>query len=144
MRHLVLALMIVLLPLRGWTGDAMAIQMASITITASAIESGAARAHEMGPAASFDHQNQAFEATPAMPDCHEQAAAQSKTITTASSATDNDHCGTCQACQSCNTLALSPSPIEAMASFASPQLRPTRAAAFTSAASALGQKPPIS
>jgi hypothetical protein len=136
--------MIVLLPLRGWTGDAMATQMASMTITSSAIESGAARVHEMGPAASVDHQNQVLEAAPAMPDCHEQAAAQSKTIAPASSATDNNHCGTCQACQACHTLALSPSPVEAMASFASPQLRPTSAAVFTSAAAALGQKPPIS
>ncbi len=144
MRHLVLALMIVLLPLRGWTGDAMATQMASMTIAANAIESGAARAHEMGPAAHFYHQNEVLEAAPAMPDCHGQASAPLKTMTTANSEKGKDHCGTCQACQACHTLALSTSPIEVMTSFASPQLRPTSAAAFTSAASALGQKPPIS
>jgi len=67
MRHLVLALMILLLPLRGWAGDAMATQMAGMSVTANATETGADRAHEMQPEASFDHQNQAFEATPAMP-----------------------------------------------------------------------------
>ncbi len=77
-------------------------------------------------------------------DCHEQAAEQSKTITTANSAKGNDPCGTCQVCQACHSLALSTSLMEVMTSFASPQLRPTRATAFTSAASALGQKPPIS
>lgn len=144
MRHLVLALMILLLPLRGWLGDAMATQMAGMSVTANAAETGAAHTHEIEPAGSFDHQKPAFEATPALPDCHQQAAAESKTITSANSEKGNDTCGTCQFCQACNTLALSPSPTEVVASFASPQLRPTPAAAFTSAASALGQKPPIS
>ncbi len=137
MRHFFLALMIVLLPLRGWAGDVMAVEMAS---TAVAIKSGAASAHETSATASFDHKNEAFGASQAMPDCHEQLAghaAQDK-------AANNDHCGTCQACQACHTVALSPSLIEVSASFSSPQLRPTRAAAFTSAAAALGQKPPIS
>jgi len=143
MRHLVFALMILLLPLRGWAGDAMATQMAGMSVTANATETGAARANGMQPAASFDHQNQAFEATPALPDCHQRAAEQSETITSANSAKGNDTCGTCQACQACHTLALSPSPTEVVTSDSSPQLRPTPAAAFTSAASALGQKPPI-
>jgi hypothetical protein len=137
MHHLVLALMIVLLPLRGWVGDAMATQMASAAI---ATETGAARAHEMAATAYFYHQNQPSEAAQAMPDCHEQIAGHSQTDL----ASNNDHCGTCQACQACHTVALSPSRLEVTASFTSPQLRPMRAAAFTSAAAALGQKPPIS
>lgn len=137
MRHLVLALMIVLLPLRGWAGDAMATQMASAAI---ATETGAASAHEMRATASFDHQNEVFEATQTVPDCHEQSAGQPNADLTANS----DHCGTCQACQACHTVALSPSTLTVTASFKPPQLRPARAAAFTSAAAALGQKPPIS
>jgi hypothetical protein len=137
MRHLVLALMIVVLPLRGWAGDVMATQMASAPI---ATISGAAGAHEITAAASFDHENQAVESPHAMPDCHEQMAGHAE----ADNAASTDHCGTCQACQACHSVALSPSPLAITGSFTSPQLRPTRAAAFTSAASALGQKPPIS
>lgn len=140
MRHLVLVLMIVLLPLRAWAGDVMAIDMAGMSI---AIEKGASRTHEMAATASFDHQKQAleaFETVQSMPDCHQQAAGYSEVAKTAS----NDHCGTCQACQACHTVALSPSSLDTVISFGSPQLRPTRAAAFTSAAEALGQKPPIS
>jgi hypothetical protein len=77
MRHLVLALMIALLPLRGWVGDAMATQMASSSI---AIESRAARAHEMAATASFDHQNQAIETAHALPDCHGQLLASPRLI----------------------------------------------------------------
>lgn len=130
MRHLVLALMIVLLPLRGWAGDAMATQMASAAI---ATESVAFPAHETAATATFDHQNQV------KPDCHEVNTQTAMTDMTA----NQDHCGTCQSCQACHTVALSASPLEVTASFTSPQLRPTRAAAFTSAAAALGQKPPI-
>ncbi len=137
MHRLALILMIVLLPLRGWAGDAMVMQMASAE---AAIESGAARAHEMGATESFVHQNQVFSATQAQPDCHEQLAGQSET----NEASNNDHNGTCQACQACHTVALSPSPLEVTTCFTPPQLRPARAAAFTSAATALGQKPPIS
>lgn len=137
MRHLILALMIVLLPLRGWAGDAMATRMASAAI---ATESGAASVHEMMATASLDHPKEVFEVVHAVSDCHERFAGKLETDQIAS----NDHCGTCQACQACHTVALSPSPLSVSASFTSPQLRPARTAAFTSAASALGQKPPIS
>jgi hypothetical protein len=136
MRQIIVVLMILLLPLRGWAGDAMATQMASTVITT---ESGVARAHEMAVAASFAHHNQASKATQALPDCHEQVAVHLE----ADKAT-NDHSGTCQACEACHTVALSPSPLHVTASFTSSQLRPSKAAAFTSAAAALGQKPPIS
>ena len=141
MRHLVLALMIVLLPLRGWAGDAMATQMASAAI---ATETGAARAHEMAPAAALDHQNVLVEASKAVPDCHEHFADALAGQDPLETAATSDHCGTCQACQACHTVALSPSAFAVTASFTPPQLRPMRTAAFTSAAAALGQKPPIS
>jgi hypothetical protein len=74
-----------------------------------------------------------------MPDCHEQLAQQPESDNAAS----NDHCGTCQACQACHTMALWPASVDVSTPFASPSLRPTSAAAFTSATAALGQKPPI-
>ena len=134
MRYLVVLLMIVLLPLRGWAADGMATQMASSQI---AIESGAARAHEIRVTPIFDHQKQV------KPDCHEALAGQSAMQEMPPPAMDADHCGTCQACQACHTVALLPTPLEVTASLSSPQMRPTRIA-FTSAAPALGQKPPIS
>jgi hypothetical protein len=140
MRHLVLALMILLLPLRGWAGDAMATQMASAAV---AIESGAARTHEIEATATFDHQHPGFESAQAIPDCHGQMASHSDAHDNAA----NDHAGTCQACQACqacHTFALSPSPVVVTNVFASPPLPPTPGAAFTSAAAALTQKPPIS
>jgi hypothetical protein len=134
MHHIILVIMIALLPLRGWAGDAMATQMASAAV---AIEKGASRAHEMAATADFDHQKKVT------PDCHEHLADPLAGHDTSETAASNDHCGTCQACQACHTVALSPSPLQVTASFTSPQLRPTNAAAFTSAAAALGQKPPI-
>ena len=135
MRLLILALMIVLLPLRGWAGDVMAVEMSSHSI---AITSGAASAHKMAAATSFDHQNTA------VPDCHGAARSQAGVDQTATGAADEGHSANCQACQACHALALSP-PATAVAGFLSlTQLLPTRVAAFTSAAAALGQKPPIS
>lgn len=130
MRFLVLALMIVLLPLRGWAADGMATQMAGHQI---AIESGAARTHEIRAIATFDHQNQV------KPDCHEANTEAAVTDMTA----NQDHCGTCQACQACHTVALLPTPLEVAANASSIPLRPVRSI-FTSVAAALGQKPPIS
>ena len=137
MRHVVLALMIVLLPLRSWAGDAMATQMAGEAI---AIESGSANAHKIKAKATFAHKNQGAESAQAIPDCHGQMARQSNIDDPASS----DHSGTCQACQACHTVALSPSPVVLAKVFTSPQLRPTPGTTFTSAATALSQKPPIS
>ena len=137
MRYFVLALMIFLLPLRGWAGDVMATQMAG---SALAIEKGAARAHETGAKASFHHQNQAVNISPAVPDCHEQMVSHSDTTDTL----NNDHCSTCAACQSCHTVALYPTSPRLATSFNRPQVRQVIAARFTSADAALGQKPPIS
>ena len=136
MRHLVLALMIVLLPLRGWAGDAMVTQMASAVI---AKQTTASLAHETLDRTSFDDLNLTLVAAPAKPDCHEEVASHQETDQNES----NDHCGTCLACQACHTVALLSSPLDAGASFTIPSLRPSRAVAFTSAAPALGQKPPI-
>ena len=136
MRYFVLALMIFLLPLRGWAGDVMATQMAGSAI---AIEKVAARAHETGAKASFHHQKQAVNISPAVPDCHEQVVSHSDTADTPT----NDHCSTCAACQSCHTVALSPTSPGLATSFNRPQVRQVIASRFTSADAALGQKPPI-
>lgn len=135
MRLLILALMIVLLPLRGWAGDVMAVEMASHSV---AMKSGAAGPHKMAATSSFDHQNRG------MPDCHGATNGQTGVDKTATTTMGEEHSGTCQACQACHSVALSPSALVAASFLDLTQLLPTRAASFTSAAAALRQKPPIS
>ena len=135
MRHFILALMIVLLPLRSWAGDAMAMQMASAAV-AIALEPVASHVQKIDPAATIVPQRQAI------PDCHEAASGQLDSGEPTSRETGNDHCGTCLACQVCHTVALLPALLEVASVLVSTRLRPTHTA-FTSAAAALGQKPPI-
>ena len=136
MRYLVILLMVVLLPLRGWAGDSMATQMAGSQI---AIESGASHAHETRAAVTSNRENKVN------PDCHDAMYGQSATQETSSPAPNGDHsgnCQTCQACQACHTVALLPALLVVAGNVSSPQVRLT-GTAFTSAAAALGQKPPI-
>ena len=141
MRHLVLALMIALLPLRGWAGEVMATQMAAsaVSIEAVAIETKASDAHETEGKASFIHHKQMVESSDVAPVCHEQLVSHPDTANAANS----EHCTTCPACQVCHTVALSPPSLNVTISFASPQLGQSNASIFTSADTALGQKPPI-
>lgn len=120
MRHLVLALMILLLPLRGWVGDVMATHMASEAVT---IEAGAVRTHEMS----------------APTDCAGHSASKQAD----SSVPTNASSETCQACQACHTVALSCNTAIDSALLEAPSPPLVIAAQFTSADTALGQKPPI-
>ena len=153
MRHLVLALMILLLPLRGWMGDAMAtnmaidmaINMAGSTATTTKII--APSAHRAGPSSQFEHQtsDQAAvdSAMPVQPDCAGHASGGAAPLEEAHNAQD-EHCNPCQACQACHTVALSPALRETQGIFSEPLMPRAVAAQFTSALTALGQKPPIS
>ena len=120
MRYLVVALMIFLLPLRGWTGDAMATHMA---VTAVSSESGANHIHEKS----------------ALTDCagHQGGGqadlSESKTV----------NGETCQACQACHTVALSSNTAVDSVLFVAPPPLLVTTAQFFSADTALGQKPPI-
>ena len=139
MRYLVVVLMIFLLPLRSWAGDSMALHMASNQI---AIESGAASSHKAGATANFDHKKQAAH------ECHDVLFGESDSGKGQSNLSEipqseDSHCGTCQACQACHTVALLPPLFDVVNRLNSSQLRPS-SSAFTSAAAALGQKPPIS
>ena len=120
MRYFVVALMIFLLPLRGWTGDAMETHMA---VTAVSSESGANHIHEKS----------------ALTDCAgHQGGGQADS---SESKTANGE--TCQACQACHTVALSSSIAVDSVLFVPPSPPLVTAAQFTSASTALGQKPPI-
>ena len=142
MRHLVLALMILLLPLRGWMGDAMATSMATdMAITM------AAGTHKTSQSNHFEGQTPA-QAAPAadpqaLPDCAGHSASQA-TPAQASHDAQGEHGQPCQSCQACHTVALSPSSPDLRGAFTAPPMPRSVAAEFTSAVAALGQKPPIS
>ena len=150
MRRLFLFIMIALLPLRGWMGDVMAVEMAAQNTTAT--KSVANYAYPTRAKVQFDSKIAAL----AHADCPGHAAmasgpAAESTDTvapadaaTAADDTANGHCNTCGVCQICHTVALA----NAMASNAPdftpyplPCIGSTR---FASAFTALGQKPPIS
>ena len=155
MRVLLFALMIALLPLRGFAGDVMATEMAiqiaaqataersqpdsRPTHHADATKNLAAHADHLGASGPFDS--------------HPEAAATHNAAATANAcaghvATEQCHSsdshGSCQACQACHTVALSLTFNPVQPVFASSMLPRLAAAQFASAEAALGQKPPIS
>ena len=140
MRHLLLILMIALLPLRGWAGDAMATgmaagQVAQLLQRQIATESIAAKAHAVSVTANFDHETTVPDAVPTMADCAGHGGED----------VDASHCDTCSACQACHTVALSHSAAIALSTvFQAFSLPHSAADQFASADAALRQKPPIS
>ena len=154
MHHLVLALMIVLLPLRGWMGDAMATSMATgmaTTVSASAHKTSLSKYLE-GQASA---QTALVADLQALPDCAGHFASQAAPAQDAHDAHDahvahdvkeshGGHGQPCQSCQACHTVALSPSLPDLRGAFIAPPMPRSVAAEFTSAVAALGQKPPIS
>lgn len=129
MRHIILALMIILLPVRGWVGDVMATEMVS----------GQGMYLQMASHAGADQSDQTRLAH-AMPDCAGHSAAAQDTPESEPDA----HCATCSACQACHTVALLPEAANSVAVSPSPALPHSTATVFASAHVALGQKPPIS
>jgi len=126
MRVLVLALAILLLPLRGWLGEAMGTAMAVEAVqsvaAAHATHTTTADGHAMHDIAGMAHDLHAPQDAQASPDCG----------------------ASCGNCQLCHTVAMTSWPELA------PPLAPPRAApsfvpaAFASVEPAPGLKPPIS
>ncbi|MES2482015.1 MAG: hypothetical protein V4609_08470 [Pseudomonadota bacterium] len=136
MRTLLLALMIALLPIRGWLGDAMAFEMVRHSLPAAeavvSATSGIAESH-------------CHEATMEADTGHGMAAMHDNGGDAQQPhGTDHANCGTCVACQVCHTVALGGMPL-VDTPHAAPQAPPAaRAARFASAEPVLGLKPPIS
>jgi hypothetical protein len=139
MRHLVLALMIALLPIRGWVGDVMATEMASPRATQlqNATKMVATPAHQAGAEGHFDHVSTDSPAAQPAPDCHGHGEGTSSPMA-------DTHGESCTACQACHTVALSSLIPTLHSAMAAPALPHSPAAHFASALAALGQKPPIS
>ena len=151
MRVFLFALMIALLPLRGFAGDVMATEMA-IQLAAQHSQQNEVRDHHADAtknvATHADHSG----ASGHLDSHHETAAAQNAATTAnacaghvaAEQCHSSDNHGSCQACQACHTVALSLAFNPVQPVFASSMLPHLAAAQFASAETALGQKPPIS
>ena len=150
MRIFLFALMIALLPLRGFAGDVMATEMA-IQLAAQHSQQNEVRDHHADAtknvAAHADHSGASGNF-----DSHHETAAAQEAATTANACAghvaaepchSSDNHGSCQACQACHTVALSLAFNQAQPVLASSMLPHLVAAQFASAEAALGQKPPI-
>lgn len=157
MRRLLLALLIVMLPLRGWMGDVMAMQADSspaltIEIIAASDPSAPGSSH-------FYSEMAAFPVSLAPEHCPDHAAAPVHGTAAAAMAStdatahthpggpDDDaslHGGACNACQVCHSVAMS-ADVQALAALPLPTPAPRAGIAdFTSAVPVPGLKPPIS
>lgn len=139
MRTLLLALMIALLPIRGWLGDAMAVEMVRHSLPA------AEAAVSMATAATEAHCHEAMDDGNSMNMQMDMADhAGSHDNHSSNDGTGHQGCGTCTACQVCHTVALGGMPLVDIVHSA-PQAPPAaHAARFASAEPAQGLKPPIS
>ena len=129
MRVLIIVLLLVLTPLRGWAADSMAVQMATQGMGSKS------EAHEI-PANAADPAIHCA----GMADHHTNAAA-----------TDDEGakqggapCNNCAACQVCATLALIAPPLVNVTSSQAHRLPWAAVPSFSDAELAPGQKPPIS
>lgn len=143
MRRFTFVLMIALLLLRGWMGEAMATGMALAPLQPlpSATQTIATHAHQISAQAHFDHataEPEAFYEAQAVHDCSGGPASEDP------SHAGPAHCDACAACQACHTVALSPFAASAHAVFSARALPRAKAALFANADTARGQKPPIS
>ncbi len=155
MRVLLLALMIVLLPLRGWMGDAMAMNAA--TGAQAAIQSIAENDHSALGTAHFYAQSTGFALAGTLAECPDHAptaeAASGPALSGAplisahpdcTACDGSAHDTACNACQACHTVAMR-TDASSLSEFHLPALAPaTSFHSFTSALPAPGLKPPIS
>jgi hypothetical protein len=148
MRYLVLALMMVLLPLRGWTGDAMATDMA-VKITSQKIHQTASVPQQAGlHDEHHSHEGSRDQATPDAPiyasadtaDCLSHAACDQSHDAKHNAVT----CESCSACQTCHNVALLVSSDELKPRLNTRWMPYGEADPFASAIAAPDQKPPIS
>jgi hypothetical protein len=146
MRFLVLALMMVLLPLRGWTGDAMATDMA-LSMAAQQMHQTAAAKADAVPAhpsheGHSDHPAYAVptDVTISTADCFNHTDCD-QTHNAGHSAGD---CESCSACQACHNVALLVDSNELKPRLNSVWTLTLVADPFASADATHDQKPPIS
>lgn len=133
--------MILLLPLRGLMGDAMATQMlAPAMLGQSAMADGSGAHHHVKEATAHSHaEGVKLAAASAVRDCLDHASVGQF------SSLDGSDCKSCPACQACNIVAFFMP--DTTASFVLPvplEKQQSAMSRFTSADPALSVKPPIS
>ncbi len=134
MRRWFFVLLILLLPLRGWVGDAMAMQMA--LPGQHAATSGVMQHADAKSASAHTPLNTG--AAAATDDCFGHTNAQDT-----GDASDDAHCEACAMCQTCHTVAML-QPLDSLATAPiSPTSPPIAIQGFASADRALFLKPPI-
>ena len=161
MRVLLFALMIALLPLRGWVSDAMATSMAVAQMSVSshfidsAIKSRATQAVKTKTSGSFYGENTvsighlhavvfSTETAHAHDDFKDVALDCAGHAGNPDDAATSDLCGACSACLTCHVSAIQGS-MATLQAFALPHAAlPLERRHFASADTALSQKPPIS
>ena len=141
MRVLLFILMLTLLPLRGWMGDAMATSMAVAELQAVAgskiaIHSVAGKATDLRAVTGFDAEIPSHSAVAAGSDCTGHTAA--------ADADDADHCTPCSACGACHSASMSSTAPALAAAVHGATPMAWLDDAFLSADAAAHQKPPIS
>jgi hypothetical protein len=133
MRFLLLALMIALLPVRGWMGNAMAVDMASQIL---------AKAQKTGSAVPASAVADADASMPA--DCPMHAQSADKAAADTDAQASGVHCNACDTCELCLALATSTWPDLLPTAF-TPHAAPLATGyRFSSADSFSSLKPPIS
>lgn len=143
MRILLLALMIALLPLRSWVGDAMAMEMVANTLSDTEIATNFAahRTDNTRAKAQFDNQPAAMN--------HADCPGHTAMVASSDSPADDAHqahaadCATCAACQICHTMALTPMALQITSTALPAGLPQASSHHFASAERAPGFKPPI-
>ena len=129
MRRWLLVFLVLLLPLRGWVGEAMAGQVLHER-KAQVQLADAAAVHAQRAAQNHHHDGEGA------PHAHHGL------VAPGDAATAHGDCGTCASCQVCSSVALSPSvPVIAAGGFSQPRPE-TPQRAYTSADAVLAFKPP--
>ena len=169
MRIFVFVLMIVLLPLRGWAGEAMATEMAANQMVRahkahvaheskaeveaeadadSATYFVASDAHIHLATAGFSSENQVDHLEKSPSDANSTHASGMPDCDGHANAGGSDasdaHCDACPACQACHTVALPAGAATLNLAYSAQALLSPAAVRFASAAASQGQKPPIS
>lgn len=129
MRRLFLVLLIALLPIRGWVGDAMAGQMIGQHLAATSIA-----------AVAVDEQTASL---PGHDGCAGHAGA-TQAPAEAPSTDINADCGTCTSCQVCHSVVIAPPSVDSGISPVQHRVAAQSGMRFASAEPARGFKPPIS
>lgn len=149
MHRWLLILMIALLPLRGWVGDVMAVEMASKSFTAT--ENIANYSIPKMANDGFNDKNTVgtHAECPGHADMPNGLSASSTGTAVLAATAENGnepasgHCNTCSTCQICHTVALTSHMALNPPGFTPHALPATGSIRFASAFTALGQKPPI-